>query len=404
MISLKGKHNSCKIFTDNVDNETISQLYEVLNQESVAGSQIRIMPDCHAGKGCVVGTTMTLHNKVIPNLVGVDISCGMLCCRIETPGKNLDLDKFDKVMHKNIKSGFEIYDSPQPYAAKIENNLHNLKCADRVDIPKALRSIGSIGGGNHFVEIDKDEYNNLYIVIHCGSRHLGLEVCDYYQNKAYTKLNKSSKNDVKILIDQYKKEGRQKEIAQAIKTLKNTKTTNVPKDLCYLEDDDFNDYIHDMEILENFAYWNRKQVLDTLLENMGLKSAEEFTTTHNYVDTKNMILRKGSIDASLGKKVIIPMNMKDGSLICTGKGNADWNFSAPHGAGRLMSRSKAKKLLSMDTYETEMSGIYSTCINSSTLDEAPMAYKPMQEIINCIQNTVEINEIIRPIYNFKASE
>lgn len=404
MFTLKGKYNNCKIFTDNCDNETISQLMSLLNQESVKGEQIRIMPDTHSGKGSVIGTTMTLKNrKVIPNIVGVDIGCGMLAIKLENKG--IDLPALDNIIRKYVPSGFDIHEK-----AIANSNID--KIIAPIDIDRALKSLGTLGSGNHFIEIDKDEDNNLWLVIHTGSRHLGIEVCNYYQDLAYEKLVAKNKGGSlaelsKDLIAKLKAEGKDKEISKELKKLKddyNSIHMDIPHALAYLENEDFDDYIHDMRLAQEHALINRETIAKQIMEHANLKETERFQTIHNYIDCDNLILRKGSISARMGEKVIIPMNMRDGSLICVGKGNPDWNFSAPHGAGRLMSRSKAKENISMDDYKKSMEGIYSTSICQSTIDESAFAYKPMQEIMENVKDTVEIVNIIKPIYNFKASE
>lgn len=405
MFELNGEYNNCKVFTDNVDNETIGQLIALLNQESAKGSRIRIMPDTHAGKGSVIGTTMTLHGKVIPNLVGVDIGCGMLCIKLKE--KRVDLPKLDSVIRKYVPSGFNIHET-----AIASSEVDSLECAKFVDVEKAYKSLGTLGGGNHFIELDKDDEDNLYLVIHTGSRHLGIEVCNHYQNKGYDEIkSKCLGGDLptltKQLITKLKAEGREKELSKAIKALKESyikNTISVPQALAYVEGDTFNSYIHDMKLTQEHASINRSTIVHSIMKNMNLHEVERFETIHNYIDTENMILRKGSVSAQENEKLIIPMNMRDGSLICVGKGIPDWNYSAPHGAGRIMSRAKAKESVGMDEFRKSMEGIYSTSISSGTLDESPMVYKPMQEIIDNIQDTVDIVKIIKPIYNFKASE
>ncbi len=403
MITLNGKYNSCIVYTDNIDNETVSQLIALLNQQSVEGAQIRIMPDTHAGKGCVIGTTMTLTNKVIPNLVGVDIGCGMRAIKLKE--KSLDLPFIDSVIHKYVPSGFDIHEE-----AVATSNVEAIK-AD-VDVNRAMHSLGTLGGGNHFIEIDADNSGDYWLVIHTGSRHLGIEVCDYYQDKAYEVLkNRAAGGDIKelrkALIDRLTKEGNKKAISKELKKLNDTyKSTHVdiPHDLAYVEGEDFKDYIHDMKLAQEHAMINRRTIADIILKNAKLHEVESFDTIHNCIDTDNMILRKGSISAQKGEKVIIPMNMRDGSLICIGKGNPEWNYSAPHGAGRLMSRSKAKESISMADFKASMNGIYTSCVNQSTIDESAFAYKPIEEIMSNIKDTVDIVDIIKPIYNFKASE
>ena len=400
MVELTGKYNSAKIFTDNVDEETISQLYSLLNQEFVSGSNIRIMPDTHAGAGCVIGTTMTLSDKVCPNLVGVDIGCGMLAIKLKET--KIDLLEIDSVINNYVPAGFNIHDT-----AIASSNVGDV-LAD-IDLDKAYRSLGSLGGGNHFIEIDKDEDDNLWLVIHSGSRHLGVEVCDYYQKLGYENIKKSSFGDIsemkKSLIKKLTDEGKQKQISSALKKLTDDyKKTNVtiPKDLAYVEGEDFKNYIHDMKLVQEHAKINRRTIANLILSHANLHEVESFDTIHNYIDTDDMILRKGSISAKSGERVIIPMNMRDGSLICVGKGNPDWNYSAPHGAGRIMSRNEAFKNLTLSTFQESMKDIFSTSVCNETLDEAPQVYKPMEEIIENIKDTVEIVSIIKPIYNFKA--
>ena len=398
MIELPGKYNSCKIFTDIVDNSAISQLILLMNQEFCKDSKIRIMPDVHAGAGCTIGTTMTIHNKIVPNLVGVDIGCSVTCIKIKET--DFDPQKLDSIIRSYIPSGHSIHDEE----CKSYTDIENLKCKSHVDLSRAYRSIGTLGGGNHYIEVDKDDEGNIYLCIHSGSRHLGLEVAKYYQEVAYNNCNGTSDAVIKQLIAEYKATGRQKEIEQALIKLKNTKRTNIPKDLCYLEGSDMDGYIHDMHIMNGFAKANHAKIADIIISNMGWHVVEQFTTTHNYVDTEHMVLRKGAVSARKGEKLIIPMNMRDGSLICIGKGNDDWNQSAPHGAGRIMSRGEAKDNITLAEYKESMKNIWSTSINKSTIDESPMVYKPMQSIIDNVKDTVDIIKIIKPVYNYKASE
>lgn len=401
MFEIAGKFNTAKVFSDNVDNETISQLTTLLNQEFVSDAKIRIMPDTHAGKGCVIGTTMTIKDKVVPNLVGVDEGCGMLAVKLKET--SVDLPMLDSVINKYVPCGFDIHDT-----AKAKSNADQIIAP--IDYEKSQKSLGSLGGGNHFIEVDKDEHDNLWLVIHTGSRHLGIEVCDYYQDLGYEKLKeKAAGGDIKVLrkelVDRLTKEGKQKEISKELKKLNDAyKKANpdVPYDLAYVEGEDFKNYLHDMELAQEHAKINRETIAKIILEKAKLHEIERFDTIHNYIDTKNMILRKGSISAQKGEKVLIPMNMRDGSLICIGKGNPDWNYSAPHGAGRIMSRSQAKNKVGMKEFKNAMNGIYSTSVCESTIDEAPMVYKPMEEIMENIIDTVEIVDVIKPIYNFKA--
>lgn len=548
MFELTGKHNACKVFTDNVDNETISQLMTLLNQPFTADSQIRIMPDTHAGKGCVIGTTMTLKDKVVPNLVGVDIgcftgdtevwcaagfykpireiaeqnepfmtesfdmeqlgfvyskatafktrenaelvevtygdgkrsvkirctpdhkfltcfedlghtrnykndtliwteakdlkkgtrlvaedehilvesvipleeredvyclnvpeehnfaikfgvivhNCGMLAVKLEEKENDMDFDKLDKVIRKYVPYGFDVHEH-----AIATSNIRDIIAP--INVERAYQSLGTLGGGNHFLEVNKDGDGNVWLVIHTGSRHLGIEVCNHYQDLAWHKI-KSNGIEEKIheTVDRLKAEGKQHEIENTIKILR-MQAGPIPKDLCYVEGQDFEDYIHDMRLAQEHAMINRQTIAAQIIKHASYHEIERFDTIHNYIDTENMILRKGSISAQAGERVIIPMNMRDGSLICIGKGNPDWNFSAPHGAGRILSRSKAKDVVSMAEYEASMEGIYTTCVNASTIDESPMAYKPMEEIMENVKDTVDIVDVIKPLYNFKAN-
>ncbi len=400
MIILNGKYNSAKVFTDNIDETAIAQIIELCNQPMSKGAKIRIMPDVHAGAGCTIGTTMTITDKIIPNLVGVDIGCGMETIILKE--KHIELQKLDKLIYAKIPSGFDIREKPHRYADKID--LTELFCYHQINPIRAERSIGTLGGGNHFIEADKGSDGRIYIVIHSGSRHLGVETAKYYQQEAYRRLNKSSKKDIDALIAQLKAEGKQKQIQTEITKIQNTKRTSVPQHLAYTEGELFEQYIHDMKLVQEFAMLNRHAMMDEIIKGMGLHVIDRFTTIHNYIDTKNMILRKGSVSAQAGERLLIPVNMRDGSLVCTGKGNPDWNFSAPHGAGRIMSRSQAKKTFTVSEYKKQMQGIYTTSVNSGTLDECPMVYKSIEDIIDNIGDTVEINDIIKPIYNFKAGE
>ncbi|MCM1299988.1 MAG: RtcB family protein, partial [[Eubacterium] siraeum] len=280
--------------------------------------------------------------------------------------------------------------------------LEELYCYKEINPIRAEKSLGTLGGGNHFIEADKDEEGNIYIVIHSGSRHLGLEVANYYQNEGYNALNGASKKDIELLIADLKAQGKEKNIQKAVKTLKNTKTTNIPKQLAYVEGELFERYIHDMKIVQEFAELNRQAMTDEILRGMKLHAEERFTTVHNYIDTESMILRKGAVSAKEGEILLIPINMRDGSLICRGKGCKDWNYSAPHGAGRLMSRAGAKQSFTVSEFKKQMEGIYTTSVGMDTLDECPMAYKGMADIVDNIGDTAEITSVIKPIYNFKA--
>ncbi|HOQ08194.1 MAG TPA: RtcB family protein [Clostridiales bacterium] len=367
MFEIRGKYNTAKVFTDNIDGSATDQIMELCNQEFTKGSRIRIMPDAHAGAGCTIGTTMTVRDKVVPNLVGVDIGCGMETVLLNE--REIDLEKLDRVIYNHIPAGFDIRNKEHPYVRNVE--LEKLACRKHVDMGRALLSVGTLGGGNHFIEVDRNNSGGLYLVVHSGSRHLGKQVAEYYQDRAWNELK-----------------GR----------------ASISRQLAYVHGESYRDYLNDMRIVQKYAAMNRRAIVDEILARMDLTARDRFTTIHNYIDLDSMILRKGAISARKGERVLIPINMRDGSLICIGKGNEDWNYSAPHGAGRIMSRREAKKAISLEEYEKTMEGIYSTTVNRSTLDECALAYKPMDEIIGNIRDTVEIIEIIKPVYNFKAAE
>lgn len=361
---------------------------------------MRIMPDVHAGKGCTIGTTMTIKDKVVPNLVGVDIGCGMETIRLKE--KHIEPEKLDKLIRERIPSGFSVRSKTHRFFEQV--NLAELYCFDHINPIRAEYSLGTLGGGNHFIEANKGEDGSIYIVIHSGSRHLGVEVASYYQEEAYRRLNGNAKTDIDALIQRLKSEGKQKQIESEIVKLKNTKHTDVPKHLAYCEGELFEQYIHDMKLVQNFAMLNRKAMMDEIVKGMHFHVTDGFTTIHNYIDTENMILRKGAVSAREGEILLIPINMRDGSLICRGRGAADWNYSAPHGAGRLYSRSAARQTFTVSQFKKEMAGIYTTSVSSSTLDESPMAYKSLNDIADNIGETAEVLEVIKPIYNFKAGE
>ena len=402
MVQIEGKYNTAIVYTDNLEAVSAGQIKAVCDQEAFAASKIRIMPDVHAGMGCTIGSTMTIIDKVVPGMVGVDIGCGMET--VQLAEREIDFDALDALIRREIPCGRDIRDTHHPLNDEID--LNQLRCSPYVGLPRARRSIGTLGGGNHFIEVDRGESGELYLVVHSGSRHLGKQVCEYYQEEGFNALCGSARYQIDQLIKDMKAQGNSKEIHKTLKKLRQQRAeaTPVPKPLAYVEGKLFEDYIHDMHITQHFAVLNRKAMTDVILRGMGLTAVEEFTTIHNYIDTDSMILRKGAVSAKAGEKLLIPINMRDGSLICIGKGNEDWNCSAPHGAGRLMSRKTAFATLSMEEYENEMSGIYSTCVVADTLDESPMAYKTMDEIVSQIGPTAEIIERIKPIYNFKASE
>ena len=392
-----------KIFTDNIEQEAVEQINLLLEQEPFKNCKVRIMQDVHAGKGCVIGFTADLGDKVIPNIVGVDIGCGMLC--VELGKIDLDLEKLDKTINENIPAGRNIREQKLINFDKI-NDLYCLR--ELKETKKFNRAIGTLGGGNHFIEIDVDEEGNKYLVIHTGSRNLGKQVADYYQNLAI-ELCSGKKEMFKRkeeIIKTYKEQGRKQEIQKALKELEaeyKENKPNLPNELCYLEGKYREMYLHDMRICQTYATTNRANIARQILINLKMETNLPYIETiHNYISFDDNIVRKGAIRANKGERVIIPINMRDGSIIAVGKGNADWNNSAPHGAGRLMSRHKAKEIFNLEEFKESMKDIYSTSVVEETIDEAPFAYKPMQEIIDNIKDTVEIERIIKPIYNFKA--
>ena len=397
-----------KIFTKNVEQEAVDQIELLLAQDAFKDCKVRIMPDVHAGKGCVIGFTADLGEKVIPNIVGVDIGCGMLC--VSLGQTDIDFEKLDNVIRSYVPSGRDVHEGR---IIRFEE-LQELKCYRELRDTKRLeRSIGTLGGGNHFIEVDVAEDGYKYLVIHTGSRNLGKQVADYYQNLAFELMSGKDKlyEEQDRLIKEYKSAGRKSEIQSAIAELhRNFKAVNpnIPKDLCYLEGKYREDYLHDMRICQKFAYINRVMIAQIICNHMGwgvdADMPDYFECIHNYIDHDSNIVRKGAISAKYGEKVLIPINMRDGCIIGTGKGNEDWNCSAPHGAGRVMSRTKAKELVSLEEFEKSMDGIYTTSVNQSTIDESPMAYKTLDEIVENIKDTVDVLAIIKPVYNFKASE
>lgn len=396
--TITGAYNSAIVHTDVLEEKAMQQIKELCNQEYSAGSKIRIMPDVHAGAGCTIGTTMTISDKIVPNLVGVDIGCGMECIQVEE--REIDLERLDAIIHAFIPAGFNTRNTPHEYLA--DAKINDLIC--RINLDRAQKSLGTLGGGNHFIEANKDEAGNLYIVVHSGSRHMGLEIANHYQELAWKTINGKSKPDISGLVAKLKAAGREDEIQSAIAAIKSKTQSSIPKALAYVDGNSFNDYIHDMQIAQEYAALNRKAMLNVIVENMGLTITDQFTTIHNYIDTNSMILRKGAVSAKAGERLLIPINMRDGSLVCIGKGNDEWNQSAPHGAGRLMSRTAAKKEFTLEAFKKQMQGVYSSTVDTSTLDECPMAYKSIDDIVNNISETVDIVKIIKPIYNFKASE
>lgn len=402
VLEIKGKVNTALCYAKVVEDEAIEQIRRMCDYEMTEGSKIRIMPDVHAGKGCTIGTTMTIKDKAVPNVVGVDIGCGMYTVNL---GKaDIDLEKIDEVAHY-IPSGMNVWEGRQEHF-----DLQQLRCFRELKDSKRLeRSLGTLGGGNHFIEVDRASDGTNYLIIHSGSRNLGKQVAEIYQQLAVN-LSRGyedylTKRDE--IIRTYKEQGRKSEIQAALKELHwqvYESVTPIPEDLCYLYGTFLDDYLHDVVICQAFARRNREKMAEIILERTGMTGSEAFHTIHNYIDTEEMILRKGAIAAHNGEKVLIPINMRDGSVLAIGKGNPEWNYSAPHGAGRIMSRTKAKETLSIEEYRNQMAGIYSTSVNEATIDEAPMAYKSLADIIDVIRESVDVIEVMKPIYNFKASD
>ena len=389
MIKLQGKRNSAIIFADKIDKQTKTQISELLREEAYADSKIRIMPDTHSGKNVAVGTTMTVKNRIAPSLVGVDIGCGMEVVFLKE--QELDLEKLDRVIHSLIPSGAKIQNSP--IASFDFDTLH---CKDKVNLERALRSIGTLGGGNHFIEVDRTEGGELVLVIHSGSRQLGSDVATYYQDQAYRyQCKKQIKRARQSYYDDVDATG-------FIRQKSSSNTVNVKRETAILEGTLLDEYLHDLNIVTSFADLNRRTMAKIICDNMGLTITDRFSCIHNYIDTEYMILRKGAISARLGERVIIPLNMRDGALLGTGKGNPEWNFSAPHGAGRACSRTDAKYAFTVEEFKREMEGIYTTTATEGSIDECPMAYKAPSRIFEFISETVSDYEIIKPIYNFKS--
>ena len=410
-MEIKGKYNTAIVYQSKIDDTTEEQIKTLLDQPFVEGETIRIMPDCHAGKGCVIGFTTTINNnKVCPNLVGVDIGCGMLAMKLEGIRKeDVDLKAFDEFIYQNIPSGFNINDQPKAKCLK----LGELRCLGHLkNIETFQNALGSLGGGNHFIEIDEDDEGSLWFVVHTGSRNLGKQVADWYQSLADSACNeKAIKFDIerKFIIESYKLEHREYEIQNALTKLKQKYKdfiNEIPTGLSYLEGQNLDDYLFDMDICQQYASINRATICRQVAKWFGLdyNAVDSFETVHNYIDLGQKILRKGAIDCSYSKKVLIPLNMRDGSLICIGQSNKEYNCSGPHGAGRLMSRIAAKESIEIDQFKKSMEGIYTSCVSEATKDESPFAYKDMQDIIPWVEPTAHIMKRIKPIYNFKAGE
>ncbi len=398
MIKIQGKRNSAVVYAEKIDKETKTQLAELLRDTSFTDSKIRIMPDAHTGKACIVGTTMTLHGRINPSLVGVDIGCGIETVVFNT--EEIDLPMLDRLIHAQIPSGSRVNERPLAQAKSID--LSRLRCFAKINAGRAYQSIGTLGGGNHFIEVDKDNDGNLYLIIHSGSRQLGNDIARYYQEAAYRHQYKKARRNARRVsgerdeayedcLEQYAKRKRQEK-----------KALGVTFGKAVLEGALFDDYLHDISIAQKFAHINRRAIAEIIREGMGLHEVSRFSNVHNYIDVTRMIMRKGAVSANLGEQLTIPLNMRDGALICTGLGNPDWNFSAPHGAGRVCSRTDAKYTYSVDEFQEQMKGIYTTTAQAGSLDECPMAYKAPEGIIAAIGDTVSIEKRVRPIYNFKA--
>ena len=404
-VELVGKYNKAKVFTDNLEEGAKEQIIQLLDQDFIEDAKVRIMPDVHQGMGCVIGFTAEMGDKVIPNIVGVDIGCGMLT--VELGHIEIDLPRLDKIIYNKIPSGKDVHEGRKYNFDKLED-LHCFR--ELKNTKRIVRSIGTLGGGNHFIEINEDSDKKKYLVIHSGSRNLGKQVADIYQRLAIDLCSGKGEffEKKEEIIKQYKSEGRRKEINKVLKDLekqyKNLEP-KYPKQLCYLTEEYRDKYLHDMKICQEYAELNREVMAQIILENLlglDLKEFEHFHTTHNYIDFEDNIIRKGAIAANKDEKVLIPINMRDGSILARGKGNPEWNNSAPHGAGRLKSRTDAKEAFNLEDFKKSMEGIYSTSIRESTLDESPFAYKGMDEILDNIDDTVEVIDILKPIYNFKA--
>lgn len=399
MFELHGKYGTAKVFASVVDSEAVGQVVALLNQPYIEGSKIRMMPDIQAGAGCTVGTTMTIQDAVCPNIVGCDIGCGMEVVILKET--DIDLERLDQIIRTQVPSGLNRRGNSHRY---IKNTrLRELRCKNEAALPLAEISLGTLGGGNHFIEVDRDDEGRLYLVIHSGSRILGIKVSNYYQKMAYKQHQGLDPYSIETFIQNLKNAGRNKEIPAELKNLyANPPKAHIKESLAYVSGPLLDDYLHDMEIVQEYAEWNRNAIADMILKAAELHLDGRMTTIHNYIDVEHRILRKGAVSAQAGEQLIIPMNMRDGSLLCTGKGNSEWNYSAPHGAGRQVSRGKAKSMFSVDEFKRSMEGIYTTSVGPATLDECPMAYKDMSVILENIEPTVTVDKVIRPIYNFKA--
>lgn len=396
MIEVRGKFNSAKIFTDSPDEKTVSQIIELCNQEFAKDSQIRIMPDCHYGAGCTIGTTMTIQDKIVPNLVGVDIGCGMFVSIIKQNKDDIPFDKLDELIRRYVPSGQRVHDKRNRHPLSERVDFRNIIAP--INLNRAKDSMGTLGGGNHFIEINEIDEGTIALVIHSGSRSLGAEIAKFYQNTAYEYLT-DNRAEKQLLIERLKREGREQEIETELKKIQ---TPNISRELAYLTGKNYDNYLNDMRIAQHYAVLNRQAIADIIMRHMDWVAVDSFDTIHNYIDLNTMILRKGAISAKKGERVIVPINMRDGSIIAYGKGNPDWNFSGPHGAGRVLSRSKAREHIDFKAFEDSMRDVWSTSVNPSTVDESPMAYKTLDHILNNVTESLDVQQIIKPIYNFKA--
>lgn len=397
MIEIRGKKNNALCFASEIDEKALEQIKRMCDYDLTLGSQIRIMPDVHAGKGCTIGTTMTIKDKVCPNIVGVDIGCGMYTVKLLN--KEIDFKKIDEVCSW-IPSGMNVWENPIEIF-----DLKKLRCYSSLKkLSRLEKSLGTLGGGNHFIEIERSANGDYYLVIHSGSRNLGKQVAEIYQRRAIDLHRGWDEYELRRqeIIKEYKEQGKSSEINQVLEELKKGYgTLDIPEDLCWLYSDALDDYLHDIEICQKYAMRNRELIASIIMEKTSLTRIDSFHTIHNYIDINEMILRKGAIRARKGEKVLIPMNMKDGSILGLGKGNKEWNYSAPHGAGRILSRKQAKELLNIEEYKKSMEGIYTTSISLDTLDEAPQAYKSVEDILDVVKETVDVIEVLKPVYNYK---
>ena len=400
MISIQGRYNTAICYCDEMDDTARQQIQEMCDARIFAGSRIRIMPDVHAGTGCTIGTTMTVGDFAVPALVGVDIGCGMETVALRE--RSVDFQRLDAVIRAGIPSGKSVRAAPHPLIREID--LDDLRCAQAVNRERVALSLGTLGGGNHFIEVDRDDDGALYLVIHSGSRSLGAQTATHYRKLGWKTMNRVADEARRALIDRYLEAGRGRELEEALRKLGESFTApaDVPEQFAYVAGRNLEDYLHDMRLVQRFAVLNRQAMVQCILEGLGLHEAERFTTIHNYIDTEHRILRKGSVSAQKGERLLIPINMRDGALICEGLGNPEWNCSAPHGAGRLLSRTAAQDTLSVEQFRREMAGVYTTCVSQGTLDESPMAYKGIDAILSQIGPTARVLRRLRPVYNYKA--